>query len=224
MKKLALLCMGAVLAAGCVAVPFQEPELLPVGSDQPKTLVERFQAAQPESFQLLNSIVFEYNWRTFSGIGYLDVDRQSGVFQVVCLNPMGVKLFELSGDQRSVTNRYTIEAFSRYGDVTTAVGTDIRRIYFDLVPAPDARAGKRTYTVSFRQPFGDGILEYIFAGKTGDLIEKNYYAENGLAWRASYYEYRDQNGKRWPQGILYLNYQYGYRLTIRQKELRLENH
>ncbi len=33
------------------------------------------------------------------------------------MNPMGVKLFELSGDRHSVTTRYSIADFSRYGDI-----------------------------------------------------------------------------------------------------------
>jgi hypothetical protein len=139
------------------------------------------------------------------------------------MNPLGVKLFELSGDRNIVTNHYTIAAFSRYDELTTAVGADIKRIYFDLIPSADARIWRRRYSVSFRQPSGGGTLEYVFAGAAGDLIEKNYYAEDGIAWRASYYEYREQNGKRWPRGIIFINYHYGYRLTIRQKELGFED-
>jgi outer membrane biogenesis lipoprotein LolB len=220
MKQQALVFIIAALLAGCSTVPFQRPACMPLSSEQQENIVERFQATLPQSFQLLNSIVFEYNWRAFTGIGYLDVDRHNRVFKVVCLNPMGVKLFELSGDRNSVTSHYTIEAFSQYGDVTTAVGNDIRRIYFDLIPSPDARVWKRRYSVSFRQAYEAGTLEYVFTGTAGDLIEKNFYDEGGLAWRVSYYAYREQNGKRYPQGIALLHYNHGYRLTIRQKELR----
>jgi hypothetical protein len=220
MKRHSLVIIIGALLAGCSTVPFERPACVPLSSGQQGTIVERFQTALPESFQLLNSIVFEYNWRAFSGIGYLDIDRNNRVFKVVCLNPMGVKLFELSGDRNSVTNHYTIAAFSRYGDVTTAVGNDIRRIYFDLIPSPDARVWKRRYSVSFRQAHEEGTLEYVFAGTAGDLVEKNYYDDNGLAWQVLYREYREQAGKRYPQGIVFLHYNHGYRLTIRQKELR----
>jgi hypothetical protein len=219
MKKIVPLFILMLIAAACHPVPFQKPVLVPLSSGQPQNIVERFQASLPDSFQLLNTVVFEYNWRTFSGIGYIDINRQDKLFKVVCLNPMGVKLFELSGDQNTITNHYTIAAFTRYGDMTTAVGNDIRRIYFDLVPSAEARIWKRKYSVSFRQSSGSGTMEYIFAGAAGDLVEKNYYDDSGLSWRVSYYEYREQNGKRFPQGIIFVQYQYGYRLTVRQKEL-----
>ncbi|HSQ77323.1 MAG TPA: hypothetical protein VLN91_00380, partial [Nitrospirota bacterium] len=132
-------------------------------------------------------------------------------------------LFALSGDQDSVTSQYSIAAFTKYGDIASAVGTDIRRIYFDLVPAPEAKIWKKKYKLIFRQGSGPGFLEYVFAGRDGDLIEKNYYENNGLVWRVSYYEYRDQDGKRWPQGVVFTHYDYRYRLTVRHKEFRFEH-
>jgi hypothetical protein len=219
LKKILCLILLPLIAA-CSAVPFQETARVPLGPEGPRSLVERFQTGLPGSFQLLTSVVFEYNWRKFAAVGYLDINRRDGLFKVACLNPMGVKLFELSGDEKSVTNLYTIAAFNRYGDITTVVGNDIRRIYFDLVPSAEARIWKRKYSVSFRQPSGPGTMEYIFSGPQADLVEKNYYDDSGIAWRVSYYEYRDQNGKRFPQGIVLLNYQYHYRLTVRHKEYR----
>jgi hypothetical protein len=223
MKK-ALTCMTVFLLSGCAVVPFSEPARTSLEQKDPRALVEQFQASLPGSFQLLNSVVFEYNWRTFSGIGSVQIRRPDRTFRAAGMSPLGVKLFELSGDQNSITKHYAIAAFDEYGDVATAVGNDIRRIYFDLVPSADARIWRGKYTVRFRQSSGPGMLEHVFGGEGGDLLEKNYYADDGIVWRASYYEYRDQGGKRWPQGIVFINYQYGYRLTIRQKELSIENH
>ena len=220
MKKFLLLIIVFLAVNGCSTVPFRETERVPLANESPQVLVLRFRARMPDSFQLLNSIVFEYNSRTFAGIGYLAIDRRNSVFSVACLNPMGVKLFELSGDRNSVTDRYTIAALNRFGDITAVVGNDIRRIYFDLVPSTEARVSKGKNTVRFRQPAGGGHVEYVFAGADGDLIEKNYYDDDGIVWRASYYEYREQqDGKRSPLGIVFLHYNYGYRLTVRQKEL-----
>jgi hypothetical protein len=218
-----LMAILHVLLAACVRVPFQETKLVVLDSKDPRGMVERFQKGIPSSFQLLTSVVFEYNSRKFAGIGTVQINSSDGVFKVAGMTPLGVKLFELSGDQHGVTSHYSIANFSRYGDIATAVGNDIRRIYFDLVPGPEASIGKRKYRLIFRQSSGPGSLEFIFAGADGDLIEKNYYEESGLVWRILYYEYRDQEGKRWPQGIVFLNYQYGYRLTIRQKELHFEH-
>jgi hypothetical protein len=206
-------------AAGCGSMPFPETVLVPIGPGDPRNL-ERFQRSMPERFQLLNTVVFEYNWRKFSGIGYVDIDTRNKLFKVVCLNPMGVKLFELSGDQNSTTSHYAIAAFARYGDIAAAVSNDIRRIYFDLAPSPEARIWKRKYRISFFQPCGPGDMEYVFAGAGGDLVEKNYYEDGGIVWQASYYEYREQNGKRFPQGIIFLHYRHGYRLIVKVKEIK----
>ena len=212
-----------LLIAGCGSVPFQRPELVPLEGGDPWNIVKRFQEGAPQRFQLLNTVVFEYNFREFSGIGAVRVDSASGVFRAAGMNPMGVKLFDISGDRGGVTSHYAIEAFSRYGDIAAAVGNDVRRIYFDLVPAKEATIRKRTNKLVFRQPTGGGFLEYLFGGADGDLIEKKYYDDNGIRWRVSYYEYREQQGKRWPRGVVFINYEFGYRLTVRNKELTFEN-
>jgi Protein of unknown function (DUF3261) len=168
---------------------------------------------------LVNTVVFEYSWKTFMGIGYIDIDRQNSLFKVVCLNPLGVQLFELSGDRNTIVTRNALPALMQYGDLPTAVGTDIRRIYFDLVPSDKARIRKSKYNITFSQPCGSGVMEYEFAGEGRELVEKAYHENDEIIWRISYYEYREQNGKHYPQGIIMNNYKYGYQLTVRQKEL-----
>jgi hypothetical protein len=208
--------------AGCGTAPFRETVRAPLGPLDARSLVERFQSRIPDNFELLNTVVFEYNGRKFTAIGTVQINRADGVFKVAGMNPMGIKLFELSGDRRGVTIHYSIADFSRYGDISSAVGNDIRWMYFDLVPGPEAWNWKRSDTLIFHQPSGPGFLEYVFAGRDGDLIEKRYYEEDGIVWKASYYEYRDQDGKRWPQGIVFIHYPYRYRLIVRQKEFRIE--
>ena len=213
------LLTGFLLFTGCVHAPFQDAEQELFESADPKSVVEQFKAGSPENFQLLNTVVFEYSWHSFMGIGYVDVNRQNGLFKVVCLNPLGVRLFELSGDREAIVTHNVLPALMEYGDLPTAVGTDIRKIYFDLVPSDTARVRKSTYKINFRQPFGTGVMEYEFAGKGRELVEKVYSEDDEVIWRISYYEYREQNGKRYPQGIVMINYKYGYQLTVRQKEL-----
>jgi hypothetical protein len=219
MKKIRMLFIMAVLASGCATVPFQETPLVSLVTRDPRSLVEHFQANKPESFHLLTSVVFEYNGRTFAVIGNLEIDTRDHTFKVACLNPMGVKLFEISGSDRGLTTHYAVAAITQYGDIATAVGNDIRRIYFDQVPSPGATLWKRTFQFIFRQYAGSGYLEYVFAGAQGDLIEKRYFENHLPVWCVSYYEYREQDGKRYPQGIVLVNYQYGYRLIVRHKGL-----
>ena len=219
MKRLLCLILLCLLASGCAGVPFQETPRVPLESADPRGVVRQFQATLPESFQLVNSVVFQYYWRSFMGMGYLDVDRRAGTFKVACLNPLGVQLFQLTGDRTSIESQSSLAQLKEYKELPTTVGNDIRRIYFDLVPAANAEIFRGRYQIAFRQKSGAGELSYLYAGAGRDLIEKTFYQDGDIRWRVTYYEYREEKGKRYPQGILLVNYQYGYRLTVRQKEL-----
>jgi hypothetical protein len=219
MKRWVAGLLTAVFVAGCSSIPFQETTHVSMGSAEPGAIVEHFKGSIPESFQMLSTVVFQYNWDKLSGIGYIDINTREKVFTVVCINPMGFKLFELSGDKDGVVSHHALEELAKKGNVGAAVGEDIKRIYFDLVPSPEAEVIKKKYQIVFRQPFGVGIIEYIFAGADGYLIEKSYYEEGTRIWQVSFYEYLQKNGKAYPGGIVLKNCKYGYSLIIKQKEI-----
>ncbi len=220
MKKLLLLSMVVGLITGCVSVPFREAAEVPLDSSDPRTVVEGFREATPESFQLLSSIVFEYNWLTVAGIGVLDINAADGLYKVVCMNHLGVKLFEFEGNRNGLISQFAIEPLARQGNIAAAVGDDIKRIYFDLTPSADARITVRKHKMIFRQRSGRGALEYEFAGAGGGLARKTYREDERAVWRVSYYEYERKDGKLYPMGIILSNYRHGYRLIVRQKEIR----
>ncbi len=219
MKNLLFGCALLFATSGCVTVPFQEASLVPMDDAGPRDVVVRFQRELPERFHALNTVVFEVMGRKFSGIGYIDIDAPGRRFKVVCLNPMGVKLFELSGDGANVVTHYAIGPLAERPEVASAIGEDFRRMYFDMVPAPGARVWKRKYRINYYQPFEQGTLQYVFAGEDGNLIEKNYYEDGYIVWRARYYEYQHQDGHRFPRGILYQQFRSGYHLLVKTKEI-----
>ena len=222
MIRFAMLFLALLLAAGCATSPFREAPPVSMKSADPLKIVAQFREHLPESFQLLNTVVFDYTLRKFLGVGYVGIDRTNGTFKVVCLNPMGVKLFDLTGDRDSVTSHDVIAALANYGDLPRAVGDDIRRVYFDLLPAAGALYRKSSTSITFWQSSGAGTLEFVFAGAGGNLVTKNYYEENSLVWRVNYYDYLEQDGKRYPRETVLTNYRYGYELTVRYKELMSE--
>lgn len=219
MIRLIVALVWGLCVAGCTHIPFRETPPVSLESVEPARLLEDFKAALPERFQLLNSVVFERSGMSFMGIGYLDINRRENSFRVTCLNPLGVQLFELSGDSATITTHSALPVLMQYGDLPTAVGTDIRRIFFDLVPSGNAQVWRSKHAVSFWQPSGSGRMQFMFAGAGHDLVEKNYYENSEIVWSVSYYEYTELNGKRYPQGIILVNYRYGYTLTVRHKEL-----
>ncbi|MBI5099421.1 MAG: DUF3261 domain-containing protein [Nitrospirae bacterium] len=220
MKLLAVIFIVLVCVVGCSGIPFQKTLYVSMESVDPWTLVEQFRNNSPEKFALINTIVFGYNWNKLSALGYIKVDAGEKTFTAVCINPMGVKLFELTGDKDKIDPHFVMEQFSRKGNFAGTVGEDIRRIYFDLTPSAGAVVNKKKIKIVFSEPAGSGILEYIFAGSAGLLVEKNYYEDGILNWRISYYEYLQKDGKNYPSGIILENYRYGYSLTIKLKEIR----
>ncbi len=191
----------AALLAGCVsAAPFKEAALVPLESADPHTVVERFRSGNAESFQLLNTIVFEYSWFTFGGIGYLEVNAKDRFYKVACMNHMGVKLFEVSGNRDGVLSQSAIGPLADRGDIARAVGDDIMRVYFDLVPSDQARIAQKKNRLVFRQPSEEGALEYVFAGEPTVLRTKTYYEDNRAVWRVSYYDYLLKNEKQLSYG------------------------
>ena len=221
MKRLLLIFIALICVGGCTSIPFQKTIYVPMQSVDPWALVEEFRKTSPDNFRVINTIVFKYNWNKFSAIGYIDVNAGEKTFKAVCINPMGVKLFELTGDKDKIDSHFVMEQFSGKGNFAGTVGEDIRRIYFDLTPSAGAVVNKKKTKIVFSGPAGSGILEYTFAGSAGLLVEKNYYEDGILNWSVSYYEYLQKDGKNYPSGIILENYKYGYSLTVKLKEIRV---
>lgn len=221
MKRLPLTFIALICVVGCTTIPFQKTIYVPMQSVDPQALAAEFRKTSPDNFRVINTIVFKYNWNKFSAIGYIDVNAVEKTFKAVCINPMGVKLFELTGDKDKIDPHFVMEQFSGKGNFAGTVGEDIRRIYFGLTPSAGAAVNKKKTKIVFSEPAGSGILEYTFAGSAGLLVEKNYYEDGILNWRVSYYEYLQKDGKKYPSGIILENYKYGYSLIVKLKEIRV---
>lgn len=219
MKSLASGMLAALLLAGCAAVPFQETSYVSMETADPQAVLESFRDRSPEIFRLLNTIAFQYNWNSFMAIGYIDVNTNERNFMVTCINPMGVKLFELSGNKDDVVTHFAMPELEEKGGFASFVGGDIKRIYFDLIPSSEAVAEKRQSEIIFKEYSGRGVMQYVFAGPDHNIVEKSYYEEGEPVWRASYYEYQQHQGKSYPAGIIFKNYKYGYSLTVKLKEI-----
>jgi len=219
MRKLPAIFIFLICLTACSSIPFQKTAYVPLDSVEPLALVEKYKNNSPENFRLINTIVFEYNWNKLSAIGYIEVDVSGKTFKVVCINPIGVKLFELSGDESKVDTVFAMEQFTKNNNFASTVGADIRRVYFNLIPSHAAKIEKKKHQIKFSEPSGAGVVEYVFAGAGGYLIEKGYYEGNMLNWKVSYYEYQQKDGKIYPAGIILKNYKYGYTLTIKLKEI-----
>lgn len=213
--------LGILVVVACSTVPFREVDRVPLEGVDAETLRAEFARVLPLSFRIVNSVTFHFKGNSFSALGYTEVDTLTETFTVVGLHPAGaVELFEVSGESENVESGFALEEFSAWGDLARAVGDDTRRMYFDRLPSPDAKAHRERYRVLFRQEEGEGELEYVFAGSDGLLVQKCYYENGRKVWSVSYYEYREKQGKLYPGGIILEHHDYGYRLVVRLKEIR----
>lgn len=219
MRRRLLLLLCVLSIAGCVSMPFQKTADVSVAATDPNAVVEKFREASPETFQLLKTITFQYGFLTFSGLGFAEVDTKEKTFSVVCMNHMGVKLFEVYGNKEEIKAPFVMDELKRGGNIALAVGEDIKRVYFDLIPSAEAKVEKEKYRILFSQPSGRGVLELVFAGTGLNLVEKTYYEDGRPIWSVSYYEYQQKKGKFYPGGIVLENYKYSYKLIIRLKEI-----
>jgi len=218
--KLIILLMIIAFNSGCRSIPFRSIDYIALDNLNPDTLRQEFASSLAQKLEVINSIVFEYKWQSFWALGYTKLDLENNTFQVSCMNPVGIKLFELTGNRSQIKSTFVLKELLQRGDLPTAVGEDIRRIYFDLLPSAQAKIRKEKYRIIFIQSNGRGVLQYVFAGAQHWLIEKHYFEKNHKLWSVFYYNYLVHQGKLYPAELILKHHRFGYNLVIRLKEVR----
>jgi len=209
---------------GCATFPFETPEAANMTEVSPNDLLDRFEERLPRRFTLLNSLVFHFGFsERVSALGYISIDRDKHLFHVVCMSPMGVKLFEVSGDNRNILKHFAIGPFGKNPYFFRSVAEDIRRVYFDLVPPPDASIFKGSERVYFYAETAEGDeTVYRYGSPEHVLLDKTSSRNQEGLWRVSYFEYRETPEGYLPGGTVLENWQYGYRIVIRLKDITHE--
>lgn len=204
--------------AGCSTVPFKGTPLVLLGDVDSESVRIEFADKLALNLETVSSIAFYYRYQGFVGIGFMTVAEKDDSFAVACLNPVGIKLFEVKGSKDSHEEIFFQEQFKKHGDAAGVVANDIRKIYFRRIPSSDASVKKKKRKVIFTEPFEGGKIEYIFAGQDKYLVEKRYKKKGRKEWTAYYADYRENDGKVHPWRILLKHHKYGYDLKINTKE------
>ena len=215
MKRVAL-GLVALCCAGCASTGLQSLPRVPMTGASAAVVRAQFERSLPESFQLVNTVVFQFHGFRFSSLGYVAVDARARSFAVVGMNPAGVKLFEICGTNEQVTSRFMIAEFPHREELIAAIGQAIREIYLDLVPPPGAAARTDRYAVVF----SDAGTEYVFGGAAQNLVEKRHRRGWRCDRRIGFYSYQEKDGKQYPGLVVFQDRRYGYSLTVRIKEIR----
>ncbi len=220
MKHLIIIGIILLCLAACSTIPFQAAPGTSMENADPGAVKEKFSLMLPARFQIISTITFEYRGQSMSFIGYSDIDTEEKTFTVAGINQVGIKLFEITGYGDKTELRFAIEEVTKKGNFAEAVAGDIRKIYFDRLPSDRAKIYKKKNAAVFVQDEPEGIIEYTFAGPGNLLVQKRFIVDNQAVWSVNYYEYRIENGKLHPAGIILENIKYGYKLTMRLKEIR----
>ena len=217
----ACLVLALGLATGCRTVPFAVEPRVPVEGCCPDDLRARFAVCLPPRFQSTSSVMFDYRWHSLVTLGYATVSVPENSFAAVCLTPLGVKLFEVKGSGPATEFQSVLPEFTQHPEFGQAVGEDIRHVYLDPAPGPEAEVRREKCAVVFTQPQAGGYVEYVFGGRQCLLLEKRCYQGGHLVWEIGFYEYGEHEGKLFPHGVVLRNHRYGYSLILRTKDVRL---
>lgn len=207
------------MLGACNNIPFKKTELVAIDIKCPGKIVSDHNRQQPEKFTVLNSIVFHYYWKTFSGLGVCKADIKQNEVTVVGMTQMGIKLFEISEHGGLIKYDYAVEEFRKHRKFPETLIRDIHKMYFNKITDNNRKITKTKYKIFCSVPHKNGELHYIFGGEKLYLLEKKYIKNNEAMWKVSFYNYILRNGRRYPKGIVLNNKKDDYSLIIKLKEI-----
>jgi len=200
--------------------PGYEPiTLVPVKIIEKENLISNVENRFATDFDLLNSIIFSFHGHEMAAIGYTEVDRKIKKFSVAALSPVGLKLFEMSFSDGKLDTHYVIEQLLKHGDAAKAIGNDIARIYFNIVPKNESEFIINEKSYELKEKVENGFIKYVYGGTEPVLIKKGFYVKNKLQWEVNYFNYEKINNKTLPFGIIFNNKLYKYKLYVLTKQI-----
>ena len=211
------------LIGGCAGEPFVREPLPVEHNPDPMALRDAFARTVSNRFISDDTVIIQLPFRNdLAVLGVLRVDRVAGTFELVGLNHLGVKLFDLNGDRQGTHVRFAIPPLAKQQDVLLAMGDDIRRMYFDLLPGRSAAAQIERTDVKFTQKEPGGRLVYELGGRPGVLLEKKLIGFFGAVWRVRYYRYESQGASLYPRGIVMDNSRFHYRIIVKNRDREIQ--
>lgn len=219
MKFRCLILLLTSLAAGCAHEPFVRPPLPLLSNPDPTAIRAEFAHSAPDRFISDDTIIIDAPFNhDFAFLGVMSIDRPAGKFEFVALNQVGLKLFQLAGHGQDIEIQYALGPLQNHKDILTAIGQDLHRMYFDLVPGQTADVDIGKTKITFAVKSSDGDLEYKFGGDPAVLLEKRLSGFFGTIWRAQYFQYQWHAGTLYPRGIVMDNSRYHYRIIVKNRD------
>ncbi len=170
----AAFCSALLVLTGCLTPsPFEEPPPFGRMDREPSAVPARFQAKLASQFEEQNALVFHYRWMDMAALGVASVDRETRSLAVVCMTPLGVKIFEVVCTNGLVSKSFVMPALEdKAGPIASSAGADMMFAYFDLLPPSTAVSHLTKDRLVFKASDADGVTEYRYAWADGKLAEK----------------------------------------------------
>ena len=209
-----------LLLAGCATVPFETEPKADFQGLEPAAVVENFDAAVGQQFELLESVVFKFFGKEITGLGALAIDPSIPSYALTCMTPTGITVFGVRGTGDEVEALFVPPPMEKHREhFAEAVGRDLRRIYFGWTPPADADVKHKKHRMVFTEKRDGETVEYTFSGPRKRLTEKRFSKGWKTRCTVRYFEYEEVDGKLYPQGIILHNKQFHYRMILRVKEV-----
>lgn len=216
------------MSAGCASDPFDRSQLGELSRQDavdPRAAVDAFAASLPRRYVSEDTVVIDSLVQDLTVLGFLKVDESAGTFTLMGLNPAGLELFVLSGIGDSVKIESAVPPLLERREVLESLGRDIRRIFFDWQPGPEARATVTNHRLWFTQGMLGDTMTHVYGGQPIQLIRKRRNQWFGPHWHVAYDQWqRDETSSRLRPGrIVFDNHRYHYRLTIDNRSWQISD-
>ncbi len=215
-----LLFISLFFLSGCATVPFETEPKANFQSLEAAAVLEEFDGAVGQQFELLESVVFKFFGKEITGLGALAIDPSIPSYALTCMTPTGITVFNVRGTDDKVEALFVPPSMEKHRKhFAEAIGRDLRRIYLDWTPPAGADVERKKHQMVFTEKRADETVEYTFSGTRKLLTEKRF----SKGWKTRcvvrYFEYEEFDGRLYPTGIILHNKQFHYRMILRVKEV-----
>ena len=215
------LCGVLFLFMGCTTpIPFEAEPDADFRELDSAIVPAQFDQHIGKKFEQLQSVVFHFFGKSFTGMGYLSIDADQDAFALLCMTPSGITLFSIKGTGDELESIFLPPQMEEHGEnITKSLSKDMQRIYLDWTPPQDAKIKKKKYYFEYQFKRGKETVRYRYAGSRHLLVKKSF----SKGWRTQcvvrYYEYKEFDGKLYPTGIFLHNKRFHYKMIFRLKKI-----
>jgi hypothetical protein len=188
----------------------------------------QFAARSPTRYEAVSSVVMQYRWLKFPALGAMSVDTRKRHFALAGLSQMGLEVFSLR-DKNGITEiRMPAPVRKRNPQIAEAAIADVRSMFFDLTPAPDAERRDTRRRTIFSQETPEGTLQHRFDKDSGLLAEKRLVNRSRcplgrtVIWVVRYDDYAGARGKTYPRTVRFKHRKLHYAISTRIRKMRIK--